>query len=97
MSFVTIVIDSREQQPYGFGCATDRRKLEAGDYSVAGCESQIAVERKSVTPCRYSKRSRRKRPISAICSPRGAVGAMGNALSRASSGRLRSTGPPRVR
>lgn len=44
----TIVIDTREQQPYGFGCAIERRKLDAGDYSVAGCESQIAVERKSL-------------------------------------------------
>lgn len=44
----TIVIDTREQQPYGFGCATQRHKLDAGDYSVAGCESQIAVERKSL-------------------------------------------------
>lgn len=41
----TIVIDTREQQPYAFGCASERRKLDAGDYSVAGCESQIAVER----------------------------------------------------
>ena len=44
----TIVIDTREQQPYGFGCAAVRRKLDAGDYSVVGCESQIAVERKSL-------------------------------------------------
>jgi len=43
-----IVIDTREQQPYGFPCATVRRKLDAGDYSVAGRESQIAVERKSL-------------------------------------------------
>lgn len=45
----TIVIDSREQQPYSFSCPTERRRLDAGDYSVAGCESQIAVERKSLT------------------------------------------------
>lgn len=43
-----IVIDTREQQPYGFPCAIERRKLDAGDYSVAGFESQIAVERKSL-------------------------------------------------
>jgi len=47
MSF-TIVIDSREQQPYSFSCPTERRRLDAGDYSVAGCEDQIAVERKSL-------------------------------------------------
>lgn len=44
----TIVIDSREQHPYGFPCATERRKLEAGDYSVSGYEARIAVERKSL-------------------------------------------------
>jgi len=44
----TIVIDTREQQPYSFACAMIHRKLEAGDYSIAGCESQIAVERKSL-------------------------------------------------
>ncbi|MFO0875131.1 MAG: ERCC4 domain-containing protein [Phycisphaerales bacterium] len=43
-----IVIDTREQHPYGFSCATERRKLDAGDYSVVGCESRIAVERKSL-------------------------------------------------
>ena len=47
MSF-TIVADSREQQPYSFSCPTERRRLDAGDYSIAGCESQVAVERKSL-------------------------------------------------
>jgi len=44
----TIIIDSREQQPYSFDCSTSVRKLEAGDYSVAGHEHRIAVERKSL-------------------------------------------------
>ncbi|MCC5829276.1 MAG: ERCC4 domain-containing protein [Phycisphaeraceae bacterium] len=44
----TIVIDTREQHPYTFGCATQRHKLEAGDYSVLGKENRIAVERKSL-------------------------------------------------
>ena len=43
-----IVIDTREQAPYGFDCQTVRRKLEAGDYSVAGLEQVVAVERKSL-------------------------------------------------
>lgn len=43
-----IVIDTREQEPYDFDCATQRRKLEAGDYSVAGLEDAVAVERKSL-------------------------------------------------
>lgn len=43
-----IVIDSREQLPYAFGCQTVRKKLEAGDYSVEGFEHLVAVERKSL-------------------------------------------------
>lgn len=47
MSF-QIVIDTREQEPYGFSCETVSRKLEAGDYSVVGHENAVAVERKSL-------------------------------------------------
>ncbi len=47
MSF-QIVIDTREQEPYGFTCDTVSRKLEAGDYSVVGHEDAVAVERKSL-------------------------------------------------
>jgi ERCC4-type nuclease len=43
-----IVIDTREQLPYGFQCETVRAKLNAGDYSVEGWENKIAVERKSL-------------------------------------------------
>ena len=43
-----IVIDTREQAPYGFDCPTVRRKLEAGDYSVDGLDRVVAVERKSL-------------------------------------------------
>ncbi len=42
-----IVIDTREQEPWGFDCPTVRRKLGAGDYSVDGLEAAVAVERKS--------------------------------------------------
>ncbi len=44
----TIVIDTREQEPYTFDCQTLRRKLDAADYSVQGCEGLVAVERKSL-------------------------------------------------
>ncbi len=47
MSF-RIVVDTREKEPYSFGCATERRALMAGDYSVAGHEQEISVERKSL-------------------------------------------------
>jgi DNA excision repair protein ERCC-4 len=48
---VTIVIDTREQEGYSFDsrlAATVRRALPAGDYSVAGLEHVVAVERKSL-------------------------------------------------
>jgi ERCC4-type nuclease len=44
-----IIIDSREQVPYVFPEHNVlRRKLDAGDYSVACLEKEISVERKSV-------------------------------------------------
>jgi ERCC4-type nuclease len=43
-----IVIDTREQLPYDFPCRTIRAKLDSGDYSILGYETQIAVERKQV-------------------------------------------------
>jgi DNA excision repair protein ERCC-4 len=48
---VTIVIDTREQEPYGFNpqlVTQVRRALPAGDYSVAGLEQTVAVERKTL-------------------------------------------------
>ena len=44
-----ICIDSREQTPWAFRCETVRKALPAGDYSVEGIETKIAVERKSLT------------------------------------------------
>jgi len=47
----TIIIDTREQEGYSFDsrlAATVRRALPAGDYSVAGLEATVAVERKAL-------------------------------------------------
>lgn len=46
----TIVIDTREQEPWSFGAgvATVRAGLPTGDYSIVGLESRVAVERKSL-------------------------------------------------
>ena len=44
----SIVIDTREQRPYSFPCEIVNRALAAGDYSVAGLEERVAVERKSL-------------------------------------------------
>jgi len=48
---VTVIIDTREQEPYGFDprqVVAVRRALPAGDYSVAGLEQMVAVERKTL-------------------------------------------------
>jgi hypothetical protein len=47
----TIIIDTREQQPWGFDqYVTANRKLDTGDYSIEGLEKIFTIERKkSVT------------------------------------------------
>lgn len=48
---VPIVVDTREQEPYGFDAGrvrVIRHALPAGDYSLEGMESTVAVERKSL-------------------------------------------------
>lgn len=47
MDFV-VAIDSREQAAYRFACGCVVKALGAGDYSVVGHESAVAVERKSL-------------------------------------------------
>ena len=42
----TIVVDTREQLPYAFTGAVTRT-LTSGDYSIAGLEDRVAIERKS--------------------------------------------------
>ncbi|MBD3348418.1 MAG: hypothetical protein GF400_04385 [Candidatus Eisenbacteria bacterium] len=54
----TVVVDTREQDPFDFrgiddrrgrvfDVATDRHKLDSGDYSILGHEDEVAVERKT--------------------------------------------------
>ena len=48
---VTVVVDTREQEPYSFPprrFVVERRALPAGDYSLAGLEREVAVERKTL-------------------------------------------------
>lgn len=47
-STYTIVVDTREQHGYSFSRPAITRKLDAGDYSIAGLEGRVAVERKSL-------------------------------------------------
>lgn len=44
----TIVVDTREQQPYAFAGAVTKT-LPSGDYSIVGLEDKVAIERKSKT------------------------------------------------
>jgi ERCC4-type nuclease len=43
-----LVIDTREKEQYSFRVASIRKKLDAGDYSIEGLETRIAVERKTL-------------------------------------------------
>lgn len=43
----TIIIDTREQQPWSFDhYVTANKKLDTGDYSIEGLENVVAIERK---------------------------------------------------
>jgi len=51
MDRITVIVDSREQEPYSFDpekFTAVRKALPAGDYSLAGLEDRVAVERKSL-------------------------------------------------
>ena len=43
-----ILIDTREQQPYEFENPSEVGTLSCGDYSIAGLENHIAIERKEL-------------------------------------------------
>jgi len=48
-----IIVDTREQSPYSFATITPppetiRATLKTGDYSLAGYENKITIERKSL-------------------------------------------------
>ncbi len=48
---ITVVVDTREQEPYAFDpqcVAVIRQALPAGDYSIEGREDSVAVERKTL-------------------------------------------------
>lgn len=44
----TIVIDTREKEPYSFSFPSVRKKIDAGDYSIQGFEDKVSLERKSL-------------------------------------------------
>jgi ERCC4-type nuclease len=65
---ITVVVDTREQEPYTFdprSVTVIRRALPAGDYSIEGHEDSVAVERKTLedfvtTVIRSRKRFKRE-------------------------------------
>jgi len=71
-----LIVDSMEQKPYTFKpfrkwfAAIERRRLPVGDYSIAGLEDQVAVERKSL------------QDLFNCCSPFGSRGAFVRACER---------------
>ena len=64
-----IIVDTREQQPFPFSlypCETETGTLRTGDYSIAGFEDKVTVERKSPTDlcgCITSSRERFEREL----------------------------------
>lgn len=62
-----IIVDSREQDPLAFHrLPSVRGTLGSGDYSIAGCETLFAVERKSIpdlTACIGPERERFEREL----------------------------------
>lgn len=59
-SSFTVVIDSREQQPYEFPGSVVKG-LATGDYSIQGFEDRVAIERKSLQDAYASLGGGRKR------------------------------------
>jgi ERCC4-type nuclease len=45
---MTIVVDTREQLPYKFKTPAIKGTLTTGDYSIAGLEHLVAIERKTL-------------------------------------------------
>ena len=61
---LVIVADTREQAPYIFNSeyvTTLHRAIPAGDYSIAGFEYEVSVERKSLDDFAHSISKERKR------------------------------------
>lgn len=61
-----VIIDTREQLPYSFQMESARATLKTGDYSLAGLETSIAIERKSLNDfigCVTSGRERFEREL----------------------------------
>lgn len=66
-SKLVIVRDTREKMPYSFeDIPVERKKLEAGDYSILGFEDVVTIERKSLDDLVKSLITDRKRFLKVV-------------------------------
>lgn len=67
---ITAIVDTREQQPYDLApMAAEAGTLQVGDYSVAGLQSVIAIERKELSDfiaCCGRERDRFQRELNSL-------------------------------
>lgn len=91
-----IVIDSREQRPFDFqpfGAETIISTLPSGDYSIAGMETYVSVERKELSDllnCLGSERPRFFRELERLRSYEAAAIVIESPLSAIAAGHYRS-------
>ena len=91
-----IIVDSREQAPFsfnGFNCEVKSGTLSSGDYSIAGFEDIVAIERKSLPDfisCLTTGRERFMREMERLRGFQSAVIVVESPFSDLASGRYRS-------
>jgi len=99
-SLVTLVIDTREQEQYSFDprlAVAVRRALPAGDYSVAGMETFVAVERKTLddfVSTVIHSRARFRRELRKLAEYRAACVVVESGLAEVLQGRYRGGAHP---
>jgi ERCC4-type nuclease len=97
---VTLIADTREQEPFSFDSrlvAVERRALPAGDYSVAGLEDVVAVERKTLddfVSTLIHQRARFRRELSKLAGYRAACVVVEASLLEVLQGRYRGGAHP---
>jgi ERCC4-type nuclease len=94
----TAIIDSREQLPFALEpLQSVRGTLQAGDYSVCGLDSEIAIERKSLSDliaCCGTERARFERELQKLLAYRTRAVVVEASWSDLSAGGWRSKLPP---
>jgi len=99
-ALITLIADTREQEPFSFDSRLvmmERRALPAGDYSVAGMESVVAVERKTLddfVSTAIHQRARFRRELSKLAGYRAACVVVEAGLLEVLQGRYRGGAHP---